>query len=47
MATAAKLKPGADWRPILGDRLVSAEHAAEQIKSGDRVCMSIAQATPF
>ncbi|MFZ0658261.1 MAG: acetyl-CoA hydrolase/transferase C-terminal domain-containing protein [Candidatus Binataceae bacterium] len=47
MATAPKIKAVADWRPILGDRLVSAEHAAEQIKSGDRVCMSIAQATPF
>lgn len=47
MATAPKLKSRDDWRARLGDRLVSPEQAAEHIKSGDRVCMSIAQATPF
>jgi 4-hydroxybutyrate CoA-transferase len=47
MATAPKMKSRDDWRARLGDRLVSAEQAAERIKSGDRVCMSIAQATPF
>ncbi|HVA76594.1 MAG TPA: acetyl-CoA hydrolase/transferase C-terminal domain-containing protein [Candidatus Binataceae bacterium] len=47
MATAPKIKSRDDWRARLGDRLVSPEQAAERIKSGDRVCMSIAQATPF
>ncbi|MHB8383422.1 MAG: acetyl-CoA hydrolase/transferase family protein [Candidatus Binataceae bacterium] len=47
MATALTIKSRDNWRARLGDRLVSAEHAAEQINSGDRVCMSIAQATPF
>jgi acyl-CoA hydrolase len=47
MASAATMNRGADWRAMLGDRLVSAEDAAARLKSGDRVCMSIAQATPF
>jgi len=47
MATVPDMKSPAGWRATLGDRLVSAEYAAAQIKSGDRVCMSIAQATPF
>jgi acyl-CoA hydrolase len=36
-----------DWRAQLGARLVSAEDAVSHIKSGDRVALSIAQATPF
>ncbi len=48
MASAPRLsRRGGDWRAQLGDRLVSAEFAAEQINSGDRVCLSVAQVTPF
>jgi 4-hydroxybutyrate CoA-transferase len=36
-----------DWRAQLGARLVSADAAVAHIKSGDRVALSIAQATPF
>jgi len=36
-----------DWRAQLGSRLVSADAAVAHIKSGDRVALSIAQATPF
>jgi 4-hydroxybutyrate CoA-transferase len=38
---------GHDWRAQLGARLVGADEAVSQINSGDRVCLSIAQATPF
>lgn len=47
MASVSRFRTNPDWRTTLGDRLISAEQAANQIKSGDRVCMSIAQATPF
>ena len=40
-------KSGTDWRAQLGARLVAADEAVSHIKSGDRVCLSIAQATPF
>src|SRR5208282_1590906 len=40
-------KSGTDWRAQLGSRLVSADEAVSHIKSGDRVCLSIAQSTPF
>src|SRR5258708_32481926 len=40
-------KSGTDWRAQLGSRLVSADEAMSHIKSGDRVCLSIAQQTPF
>lgn len=36
-----------DWREQLGARLVAADAAVAHIKSGDRVCLSMAQATPF
>lgn len=36
-----------DWRAQLGSRLISANEAVSHIKSGDRVCLSMAQATPF
>ena len=39
--------PRFDWRAQLGSRLVSADDAVAHIKSGDRVALSIAQATPF
>ncbi len=47
MATAPRSSIARDWRARLGDRLVSAEEAASHIKSGDRICLSIAQATPY
>ena len=37
----------ADWRAQLGSKLVAADEAVSHIKSGDRVCLSIAQQTPF
>jgi 4-hydroxybutyrate CoA-transferase len=48
MATAVKanLQPF-DWRAQIGSKLVSAEEAVSHINSGDRVTLSIAQATPF
>ena len=36
-----------DWRAQLGSRLVQADEAVSHIKSGDRVMVSIAQATPL
>src|ERR1700761_919770 len=36
-----------NWRLQLGAKLVSADEAVSNIKSGDRVTMSISQATPF
>lgn len=47
MATAYAGEHRADWRGQLGGRLVSPEQAVSHIKSGDRVCLSIAQMTPF
>ena len=47
MATALTTGNHADWRAQLGSRLVEADEAVSHIKSGDRVCLSIAQATPF
>lgn len=45
MASAAKMVP--NWRERLGAKLVAPDAAVAHIKSGDRVTMSIAQATPF
>jgi len=47
MATAIKTTSTTDWRAQLGTKLVAAEEAVSHIKSGDRVTLSIAQATPF
>jgi len=48
MATAVKSDSHfLDWRAILGAKLVSAEEAVSHIRSGDRITVSIAQATPF
>ncbi|HTR63685.1 MAG TPA: acetyl-CoA hydrolase/transferase C-terminal domain-containing protein [Candidatus Binataceae bacterium] len=47
MATAPRVNYLADWRAQLGTRLVEADEAASHVKSGDRVCLSIAQATPY
>src|SRR5260370_38369111 len=48
MATApTRHRARFDWRAQLGARLVSADEAVAHIKSGDRVALSIAQATPF
>jgi 4-hydroxybutyrate CoA-transferase len=38
---------GHDWRAQLGAKLVAADEAVSHINSGDRVCLSIAQQTPF
>jgi 4-hydroxybutyrate CoA-transferase len=45
MASAATML--ADWRAQLGAKLVAPDEAVAQIKSGDRITMSIAQGTPF
>jgi 4-hydroxybutyrate CoA-transferase len=45
MATAPRIN--GDWRSRLGAKLVSPDEAVAHIQSGDRVCMSIAQATPL
>ncbi|MGH7840605.1 MAG: acetyl-CoA hydrolase/transferase family protein, partial [Candidatus Binataceae bacterium] len=47
MATAIKTTSATDWRAQLGGKLVTAEEAVSHVKSGDRVTLSIAQATPF
>jgi 4-hydroxybutyrate CoA-transferase len=47
MASAIKPLPATDWRAQLGAKLVTADEAVSHIKSGDRVTLSIAQATPF
>jgi 4-hydroxybutyrate CoA-transferase len=47
MATAIRHHPAFDWRAQLGAKLVSADVAVGHIKSGDRITMSIAQATPL
>src|SRR6185312_15876566 len=36
-----------DWRAKLGAKLISADQAINHVNSGDRITMSIAQATPF
>ena len=47
MATAPRMKSGADWRAQLGSRLVSPDAPTAQAKPCDRVRLSIPQATPF
>ena len=49
MATAASgiHSQAHDWRSQLGSKLVPPDQAVSHIKSGDRITMSIAQATPF
>jgi acyl-CoA hydrolase len=45
--SAATALGATDWRALLGAKLVSPEQAVSHIRSGDRVTMSIAQATPY
>jgi 4-hydroxybutyrate CoA-transferase len=51
MASAATASISCDsshnWRPQIGAKLVSPDEAVSHIKSGDRITMSISQATPF
>src|SRR5579864_9688710 len=53
MATTPSVTPGTrtqqrhDWRAQLGSRLVAPDEAVSHIKSGDRIVVSIAQATPL
>lgn len=47
MPNAVKLGHAPEWRAQLGSKLVTAESAVGHIKSGDRITLSIAQATPF
>jgi 4-hydroxybutyrate CoA-transferase len=51
MAEAQSRRPrpheGFDWRAKLGRALVSAEEALSHVRSGDRVAISISQATPY
>jgi 4-hydroxybutyrate CoA-transferase len=47
MASAVKMGHARDWRAQLGSKLVAADEAVAHIKSGDRITLSIAQATPF
>jgi len=47
MASAVKMGHAPDWRAQLGSKLVAADEAVAHIKSGDRITLSIAQATPF
>jgi 4-hydroxybutyrate CoA-transferase len=47
MANAVKLGHAPNWRAQLGSKLVAAETAIAHVKSGDRITLSIAQATPF
>ena len=46
MATALSSHSPA-WHAQLGEKLIAADEAVAHIKSGDRVCMSIAQSTPL
>jgi len=46
-AAAARGRMAPGWRSQLGDRLVEPEVAVSHIRSGDRVAISIAQATPY
>lgn len=48
MATAiVDLRHPDDWKRRLGSKLVEPDEAVARIKSGDRIVISIAQATPF
>src|ERR1700687_1165184 len=47
MANAMKTGHAPNWRAQLGSKLVAPEIAVGHIKSGDRITLSIAQATPF
>ncbi|MGH9576566.1 MAG: CoA transferase, partial [Terriglobales bacterium] len=47
MASTPRLNGHADWRRHYRSRMVTADEAVAHIKSGDRVALSIAQATPF
>jgi 4-hydroxybutyrate CoA-transferase len=49
MATAAKIvhSQTTNWRAQLGAKLVTPDQAVSHIKSGDRITLSISQATPF
>jgi 4-hydroxybutyrate CoA-transferase len=47
MASAVKMNHAPNWRAQLGARLVTPDAAVAHIKSGDRITLSIAQATPF
>ncbi|HXR24130.1 MAG TPA: hypothetical protein VN742_02130, partial [Candidatus Binataceae bacterium] len=47
MASAIKTGAAPDWRAQLDGKLVAADEAVGHIKSGDRITLSIAQATPF
>jgi 4-hydroxybutyrate CoA-transferase len=47
MANAMKTGHALNWRAQLGSKLVAPETAVGHIKSGDRITLSIAQATPF
>ena len=47
MASAIKTSAAFDWRAQLGGKLVAADEAVGHIKAGDRITLSIAQATPF
>jgi hypothetical protein len=47
MTSAVKMKHAPNWRTQLGSMLVEADAAIAHIKSGDRISLSIAQATPF
>jgi len=47
MASAVKMNHAPNWRAQLGSKLVTPEAAVAHIKSGDRITLSIAQATPF
>jgi len=47
MAIARRLNGHADWRAHYTSRMVSADEAVSHIKSGDRIALSIAQASPF
>jgi 4-hydroxybutyrate CoA-transferase len=47
MATALVANQGAGWRAQLGAKLVTAEEAVSHIKTGDRICLALAQSTPL
>jgi 4-hydroxybutyrate CoA-transferase len=47
MASAVKMSHAPNWRAQLGSKLVTPDAAIAHIKSGDRITLSIAQATPF
>jgi 4-hydroxybutyrate CoA-transferase len=47
MANALKTGHAPNWRAQLGSKLVAPERAVAHINSGDRITLSIAQATPF